>query len=82
MRGFLGITSYYHRFVRHYATITAPLTELLKKDSFHWNSTATTSFEHLKRALSELPFLRLPEFAREFFLETDAFKTSIRGVLM
>ena len=80
--GFLGITSYYCRFFQHYATIPTPLTELLKKDSFHWNSKATTAFEKLKHELSKLPVLCLPNFSMEFILETDASKMGIIGVLM
>jgi len=48
LKGFLGLTDYYHRFIRNYSTIVDALTKLLKKESFIWNAAADASFNNLK----------------------------------
>jgi len=53
LRSFLGLASYYRRFVRNFADIAAPLYALTKKDQpFVWTAASQNAFESLKDALT------------------------------
>nr|XP_051192241.1 uncharacterized protein LOC127305750 [Lolium perenne]XP_051192242.1 uncharacterized protein LOC127305750 [Lolium perenne]XP_051192243.1 uncharacterized protein LOC127305750 [Lolium perenne] len=82
LRGFLGLTGYYRRFIKQYALICKPLHDILKKNSFLWGPPQQQAFDTLKKVMSQPPLLALPNFQEAFVLETDACATGLGAVLM
>lgn len=83
LRGFLGLAGYYRKFVRHFGIICRPLTNLLKKHSvFVRTSEHEKSFAALKHSLTHSPILALPDFSKEFCVETDVCASGVGVVLM
>lgn len=58
------------------------MTKLLQKDGFQWDESATEAFEKLKRALTQITVLALPDFSKEFIVETDASNIGIGTFLL
>lgn len=78
----MGLCGYYRKFIRNYALISKPLTNLLRMGAFEWTLQAQAAFDHLKQALSSSPVLAVPDFSAPFTVETDASQFGIGDVLM
>ncbi|GKA13867.1 ty3-gypsy retrotransposon protein [Tanacetum coccineum] len=81
LRAFLGLTGYYRRFIKQYASIANLLTTLIQKNNFKWSHEAQSAFETLKQALQTSPVLVLPDFSKLFIVETDAIGHGIGAII-
>ena len=82
VQSFLGLASYYRKFIKNFSHIARPLTQLLQKDiKFCWNETHQESFETLKMWLVTPPILIYPDISKPFIVQTDASKFAIGGIL-
>ncbi|GKA46064.1 retrovirus-related pol polyprotein from transposon TNT 1-94 [Tanacetum coccineum] len=82
LRGFLGLTGYYRRFVKGSEKIAWALTEQLKKDNFHWNGEAACAFQTLKESMTEVPVLALPDFNKPFIVKTAASERELMAIVL
>ncbi len=92
VRQFLGLASYYRRFVRNFATIAAPLSDLLKETDVElrkqknraitWTAKCQHAFEILKNGLTREPVLQQPDWHKPFVIETDASEWAIGCTLL
>lgn len=73
VRAFLGLCSYYRRFVMDFAKIARPLLDLTKKtERFNWTSDSEEAFQLLKTKLVTAPILALPWDTDKYIIDADA----------
>ncbi|KAH9329514.1 hypothetical protein KI387_001622 [Taxus chinensis] len=83
VRQFMGLATYYRRFVQGFSKLATPLTDLLKKGrKWRWMEKQQQAFELLKQKLTSQPVLALPNYGKPFEVQTDASDYAIGGVLM
>ena len=79
---FLGLASYYRRYIRNFADVAHPLYQLTRKDvNFQWSKECQHAFNTLIQCLSSNPILQCPDFSQPFTLYTDASDTGLGAVL-
>lgn len=82
IQSFLGIASYYRRFIPNFAKIAIPLVTLTRKNiPFQWTEISTKAFNSLKTILSSNVVLRYPDFNKPFEISTDTSKEALGAVL-
>ena len=85
LRAFLGLASFYRKYVPNFAVIAAPLSDATRKRSPNevvWNDSRDKAFQELKKRISTPPILRLPDVSQPFIVQTDASHVGIGAVLL
>jgi hypothetical protein len=83
VQSFLGLASYYRRFIPNFSKITKPIVELLKKgNKYVWSNVCDEAFKHLKKLLTTSPILAQPDTTKSFDVYCDASGTNLGRVLM
>ncbi|KAL2654127.1 hypothetical protein R1flu_022255 [Riccia fluitans] len=79
---FIGVVSYYRRFIRDFAHIALPLFGLLQTDqTFEWSEDCQVAFDLLRNALVSSPILAVPDWNKPFHVHTDASAFAIGAIL-
>ena len=81
----LGLVGFYQGYIPHYSHVTAPLTDLLRKNQptvVVWTDRQEKSFQTLKLALVKEPILKLPVLDRPFVLRVDASDCALGAMIM
>ncbi len=82
LRSFLGLASYYRRFIPGFTKKARPLNEKTShKVKFEWSEELMNSFEELKVKLKSAPVLSYLEYAKQFLVCTDASSRAVGAVL-
>ena len=82
LKSFLGMTTFLRRFIKNYAKVSAPLNNLLRKDTIYkWTEEHDKAFSQLKSELASEPILKLPDFNKPFVLFTDASSIAVSYIL-
>jgi len=82
LRSFVGLATYYRKFVKGFSKISSPLTDLMSKNRiYEWTSEQDTAFETLKKALSTTLVLALPDLSLPFVVITNASDKALGAVL-
>ena len=82
VQSFLGFCNFYHAFIQDFSRKAQPLNYLTKKNiKFEWNNNAQTAFDALKDTCSSYPVLHMPDWKKQFILETDASGYALGAVI-
>jgi len=81
VRSFIGMATYYCRFLDHYSHVKRPLTTLNRKEvEWVWGEAQESAFQKIKEILTSAPVMRNPNWKKTFILHTDWSKAGVGAV--
>jgi hypothetical protein len=79
---FVAFANYYRRFIKNFATISAPISNLTRKlTEYKWTNECEHNFQQIKATLTSPKLLQYPDFTQTFILTCDASKIACGAVL-
>ena len=79
----MGLANFFMRFVKGFATIAKPLTNLMKKAiEFTWEATEEAAFEALKKTLTKAPILQVFDKKKPHEVWVDASDYAVGATLV
>lgn len=85
IKRFIGMCSWYRRFIKDFSTQVSPINDLLKgkkkNQVINWTEEAEKAFINIKQLLVSAPVLSQPDFSKKFTVQSDASQTGLGGVL-
>ena len=79
----MGLANFYRRFVKGFAAIAKPMTDLTKKDrDFIWNTEEEAAFRKLKEALTSAPILQVFDKDKPHEVWVDASDYAVGATLV
>ena len=82
VKQFLGLCSYYRKYVKNFSSVAKPLNDLTKSDSnLVWTNECQIAFDSLKQSLISPDIMALPNSTDKFILDVDASDFAIGAVL-
>jgi hypothetical protein len=83
LRGILGHTEYYIKFIKGYVQITALIKKLLRKDTnFQWNEDCQHGLDTMKEKMIITPILVFLDWEKTFHIHVDASSISLGAILV
>lgn len=82
IKSFLGLASYYRKFIDNFAQTVHPINKLLRKNvQYNWSTECNDAFLLIKEKLTTAPILIHPDFSKPFIVRTDASQYAIGAIL-